>query len=415
MAKANTFGVLFFIRTSREKEGRVPLMLRITVNGRREQIYLHKRILKKLWESKTQRLKGSSEDARQVNDLLRKTEFKINSIYHELEGSGQNITASLIKDSFLGKTKKSNTFVSLFQYHNVNEESKLIPATLNHYKSSQSHILKFVKEHYGLGDLPLSKLDYEFITSYESYLRKHIVPERGTKLSTNTVMKHIQRLKKMISMSRSLGWLDKDPFLGYKYSFVKTDRSFLSELELESLVEYDFKSKRLNFVKDLYVFSCYTGMAYKDVMNLTPDNLELGIDKELWISFNRQKTKNKVRIPVLPNALTIIERYVNEPQSQINKTVFPQISNQKVNSYLKEIGEILGFNKSLTHHTARHTFATTVTLSNGMPIETVSKLLGHTKIATTQIYARVLDNKISNDMNELKNKLHGFKGNKKAL
>ena len=167
----------------------------------------------------------------------------------------------------------------------------------------------------------------------------------------------------------------------------------------------ELKIVRLQWVKDLFIFSCYTGLAYIDVMQLTPSNIAIGIDGKQWLATNRQKTSNPVRVPLLPKALEVIDKYKGHPKALHDGTLFPTISNQKLNGYLKEIADLCGVEKDLTFHIARHTFATTVTLTNGVPIESVSKMLGHTKISTTQVYAKVIEKKLGEDMDMLRDKL----------
>jgi integrase/recombinase XerD len=221
-------------------------------------------------------------------------------------------------------------------------------------------------------------------------------------MGNNTVMKHIERFRKLINLSRKLGWMERDPFINFKAKRIKTERGFLSLLELQEIEKKNFTIPRLQLVRDLFVFSCYTSLSYIDAINLSAENIRIGIDGELWIFYNREKTTKPIHIPLLPKALDIIEKYKDNQKAILQGTVFPKISNQKLNSYLKEIADVCGIEKNLTFHIARHTFATTVTLSNGMPIETVSKLLGHSKIATTQIYAKVIERKVSDDMHRLR-------------
>lgn len=209
----------------------------------------------------------------------------------------------------------------------------------------------------------------------------------------------------MVNLALKNEWLERDPFAKFKKTFTKTNRECLTEMELKTVELKEFKIERLSFVKDLFVFSCYTGLAYIDVMQLTPGSITFGIDGDMWLFTNRQKTDTNVKIPLLPKALEIIEKYKEHPKAQADETLFPIISNQKLNSYLKEIADLCGITKNLTFHLARHTFATTVTLTNGVPIETVSKLLGHSSIRTTQIYAKVVERKVSEDMKLLKEKM----------
>lgn len=209
----------------------------------------------------------------------------------------------------------------------------------------------------------------------------------------------------MITLSFKLEWIEKDPFINFKAKFEKVERGYLTEMELERIEEKQFSIPRLQLVKDLFIFSCYTGLSYIDVINLIEDNINIGIDSELWIIKKREKTNKLLKIPILPKAEKLIDTYKTNPKSEINGTIFPKISNQKLNSYLKEVADVCSIKKNLTFHLARHTFATTVTLTNGVPIETVSNLLGHSRISTTQIYAKVIEKKISNDIRVLKKKL----------
>ncbi|MGJ8550940.1 site-specific integrase [Winogradskyella wichelsiae] len=196
--------------------------------------------------------------------------------------------------------------------------------------------------------------------------------------------------------------MDRDPFVRWKMTYDKTNREFLSEQELKNLEDKVFISERLDRVRDLFVFSCYTGISYVDLMNLTSSHLVLGMDGGNWIMTKRQKTNTIVKVPLLGKALEIITKYKDHPVTKVTESLLPIMTNEKLKVYLKEVANFVGIEKNLTFHMARHTFATTITLSNGVPIETVSKRLGHTKISNTQIYARVLEHKVSGDMKALK-------------
>ena len=218
-------------------------------------------------------------------------------------------------------------------------------------------------------------------------------------------MKHIERLCKMVNMAITMDWLVKDPFAKYKQHFDKVERFYLTKEELSAIENKKFSIERLQTVKDLFIFSCYTGLAYIDTMNLTAGNIVKGIDGNDWLITSRQKTDTDVRIPLLPQAEELIKKYHNHPKAVNYGTLFPVISNQKMNAYLKEIADLCNINKAITFHIARHTFATTVTLSNGVPIESVSKMLGHTTIRSTQVYAKVVEQKLSEDMQNLKKRM----------
>ena len=242
------------------------------------------------------------------------------------------------------------------------------------------------------------------IARLNSYLEQ-IRSDHQRPMHNNAVMKHLERLRKMVTMAVRLEWLDKDPFAAFKLHFKKVEREFLSEAELSAIEKKNFTIERLSYIRDLFVFACYTGLSYIDVMNLTSNNIRKGINGMNWIITQRKKTLTPVRIPLLEQAQSLIDKYASNPRSQSKETLFPIMSNQKLNSYLKEIADLCEVNKNLTFHVARHTFATTVTLTNGVPIESVSKMLGHTNLKTTQIYAKVIEKKIADDMVKLQGRL----------
>jgi site-specific recombinase XerD len=245
----------------------------------------------------------------------------------------------------------------------------------------------------------LSQLNYKFIADLEHYL---LVTKN---CGINTVAKYIKNVKHIVNIAVKNEWLDKDPFAAFKVTLKPGNRDFLSPDELKAIEEKEISIVRLDQVRDIFVFCCYTGLAYIDVAELTSDNLRKGIDGELWISKNRHKTETPSNIPLLPRAIQILEKYKDHPAVVNKGHLLPVLSNQKLNSYLKEIADACSITKNLTFHVARHTFATTVTLTNGVPIESVSSMLGHTSIKTTQIYAKVIQKKVSQDMKLLKEKL----------
>ena len=266
-------------------------------------------------------------------------------------------------------------------------------------------MVKFIQKQFKSSDLYLHELNFKFIQDFETYLPNHKPKDHQKPLNNNGVMKHFIRLKKMIHLAIRLEWISKDPFVNYKIKILKVNREHLSERELSTMENKEFTLQRIDMVRDLFIFCCYTGLAYVDVINLKPDNIVEAADGEIWVRTCRQKTDIPVNTPLLPKAVEILRKYKGNFMVSTSNTIFPVISNQKVNSYLKEIADLCGIKKNITFHIARHTFATTVALSNGVPIETVSKMLGHTKIATTQIYAKVLERKISEDMAALKKRL----------
>jgi integrase len=404
----NTFGVIFYLRKYKAtNDGNTPIYARITVNGSRIDLSVKRSIEPGNWNANKGMAKGSREEIVRLNNFLEQYRSGIVESYQTLLLQKKLITAELVKNKFIGEDQADFTLCKLMHYHNTEQTQVLEPGTMKNYYTTQKYIKEFLKERFKTSDKYLSELTYKFITDFEYYLRNR-KPEKGQKaLQTNGVMKHIERFCKMVNLAVRLEWIERNPFHAYQLKFEKVERDYLTKEELAGIEEKQFHIVRLQVVKDLFVFSCYTGLAYIDVFNLTPANL---IEKsgKLWIMTNRQKTNEPVRVPLLPKALAIVEKYKGHPQALAEGKVLPTLSNQKLNSYLKEIADICGITKPLTFHIARHTFATTVTLTNGVPIETVSKLLGHSKLSTTQIYAKVVESKISDDMAVLSKRLQAL-------
>jgi len=341
-----------------------------------------------------------------VNEYLNQVYKGIVQAKNELTLESKFITSQAIKSRFLKEDEQNHTINDIIKYHNDDMLNKLKWGTQKNYYTTQKYISKFIKKQFNTSDMYLKQLDYNFILKFEKFLKEYQPLDHQKKMGNNSVMKHIERFRKMITLSFKLEWINRDPFINFKAKFEKVERGYLSVKELENIEEKQFSIPRLQLVKDLFVFSCYCGLSYIDVINLTEENINFGIDGELWIIKKREKTNKLLRIPILPKAKILIDKYKVHPKSEINQTIFPKISNQKLNSYLKEVADLCSITKNLTFHLARHTFATTVTLTNGVPIETVSHLLGHSRISTTQIYAKVIERKVSEDMNMLKQKLN---------
>ncbi len=402
--------VKFFLRTTRKNPKTGVIYIRITYNAQRVDFSFNKRVEISSWDSVNGLVKSSGQDYLRINRGIASVKSKIYGIFDKLVYEEKYITAEILKNLYLGNPEERKTLLYLVQYHNESQTSILRPGTLKNYYTTQKYLVKYLNNVKKMDDIYLDNINYQFITEFESFLRTHKPVDHQRPLTNNGIMKHMERFRKVTTMGVKLEWLKKDPFEKYKLSFIKVDKEFLTDQELQVIKERSFDNHRLQFVKDLFVFACYTGLAYIDVQNLTPDNLVLGIDGEYWIQTSRQKTDIVVHIPILPVAWEIINKYKDHPRAVHNGTLFPKLSNQKLNSYLKEVGDVCGIHKNITFHMARHTFATTVTLSNGVPIETVSKILGHASLSTTMIYARVLKTKISEDMHKLRDKL-GHKGN----
>jgi site-specific recombinase XerD len=406
MRSSNTFGIQFVIRLPKQqKNDQATVFARISVNGRRCEISLKKKVNPQNWDDAKGKARGTKEEIRKLNEHIERVRTIIADGYHELVQQKKVITVDAVKSLFLGADDSEITLIKLGEYHNTEMKDKLADGTMKNYYTTQKYIAKFLKEKYYRNDISLAELNYKFILDFETYLSKHQPKDHQKPLHNNGIMKHIERLCKMVNMAVTMDWLAKDPFAKYRQHFDKVERFYLTKEELSAIEKKKFTIERLQVVKDLFLFSCYTGLAYIDTMNLTAGNIVKGIDGNDWLITSRQKTDTDVRIPLLPQAEELIKKYHNHAKAVNYGTLFPVISNQKMNAYLKEIADLCNINKAITFHIARHTFATTITLSNGVPIESVSKMLGHTTIRSTQVYAKVVEQKLSEDMQNLKKRM----------
>lgn len=395
-----TFSYIFYLKKPKIYEkGPVPIYLRITVDGKRAEISIKREADPDNWNSKAGRLDGKSEKVRQFNAYLDILQSQLYEAHQTLIRDNKMITAEALKNKYTGASEKQRMLIGIFQKHNEEVEALIdkgyAAGTVERYKTSLSHTQEFIKWKFRISDIDIREIGHEFITDYDFFLRS----ER--KCANNTVIKYIKNFKKIVRICIANGWLDKDPFIRYKPKLTEVDRDFLSAEELQVLTKKIFVMDRLNQVKDIFIFSCYTGLAYVDVTKLTPSNLVIGIDGKHWIKTHRTKTDTPSSIPLLPPAMEILNKYKGHPAAVNKGRLLPMLSNQKMNAYLKEIAIVCEIQKDLTFHIARHTFATTVTLSNGISLESVSKMLGHKNMRTTQHYAKILDKKVSQDMDIL--------------
>ena len=406
MRSSNTFGIQFVIRLPKQqKNDQATVFARISVNGRRCEISLKKKVNPQNWDEAKGKARGTKDETRKLNDHIERVRTLIADGYHELVQQKKVVTVDAVKSLFLGADDNEITLIKLGEYHNTEMKDKLADGTMKNYYTTQKYIAKFLKDKYHRNDISLAELNYKFILDFETFLSKHQPKDHQKPLHNNGIMKHIERLCKMVNMAVTMDWLVKDPFAKYKQHFDKVERFYLTKDELSAIEKKRFTIERLQVVKDLFLFSCYTGLAYIDAMNLTTGNIIKGIDGNDWLITSRQKTDTDVRIPLLPQAEELIKKYQDHPKAVNHGTLFPVISNQKMNAYLKEIADLCNINKAITFHIARHTFATTITLSNGVPIESVSKMLGHTTIRSTQVYAKVVEQKLSEDMQNLRKRM----------
>lgn len=404
MMKRQTLAILFYLRHDKAKTlSQVPVYMRITVNGRRSEMAIQRTVNPEKWNNEGGFAKGTKKETRDLNEYLDLLRSKVYTAQRDLIEEHKNITAVALRNRVQGIAEEQKTLNEVFVYHNHLMKEKVpgeySKTTLTRYETTFRHVKEFVRIKYRTDDIFLNQLNHEFITEFDHFLRtKH-------SCNHNSAIKYIKNLRKVINLAVNNDWLNKDPFKNFSVKLKEVRRDFLTEDELQKLVSHEFNIMRLDQVRDIFIFSCYTGLAYVDVEKLTENNIRKGIDGNLWIYTERTKTKTESNVPLLPEASRIINKYKDNPETINKDRLLPVISNQKVNAYLKEIATVTGIKKTLTFHLARHTFATTVTLLNDVPIETVSKLLGHKGIRTTQIYAKVVEKKVSNDMIKLTDKL----------
>lgn len=401
---STSINIYFFARKSKvNKHNEAPIYARITIDNERFELGTKRFVRIENWLADAGKVKGSTEAAKSINSFLNALKAKAFDHQRQILQTGKRLTMEEFKNRWYGiSTERSRMLMEIFKQHNeqmkalVNKEFS--PLTFERYETSFRHTQEFMKWKYKIDDIDIKGLKYEFITDYEFWLKS------VRKCDHNTSMKYLSNFKKIVNICIKNGWLDRDPFVGFKMAKREIERPFLVEDELNRIINKIFLTPRLAQVRDIFVFCCYTGLAYADVEKLTREEITTGIDGEKWIWTSRQKTDSATRVPLLPPALEILDRYKDDPQCVNRGRLLPVLTNQKMNSYLKEIADACGITKKMTFHTARHTFATTVTLTNGVPIETVSKMLGHRNLKTTQHYAKILDKKVSEDMSVLRAK-----------
>jgi site-specific recombinase XerD len=399
MLENSRLSVVFVVRKLTSKIDAIKIYARVTVDGKRAEFNLNRELSVSLWDEKRKRGKGFSKYVISLNKYMDQVFTGLHEAHRQLLQEEVDITSARVKARYLGEDERGKTLLDLITYHNTAMRTVLRKGTMKNYNTTERCIKEYLVEK-GIDDIPLKKLNYAFILDYEQYIRKY-KPTTRMGCANNGAMKHMERLKKMSRLAVKLEWLEKDPFINFKLRFEKTERQFLTERELQLIEETTFKVPSTERIKDLFVFACYTGLSFIDVRELKIDHLVKGMDGNDWLYTKRTKTDEPLKIPMLPKAMEMINKYKNNDSLIETGRLLPMYSNQMINRTLRDIANACGIRKKITFHVARHTFATAITLSNGVPIETVSKLLGHTKLSTTQIYARVVEKKVGEDMQNL--------------
>lgn len=379
--------------------GEAPIFIRIRLNDERCEFGLKKSVLPKHWNEKLQRVKNSSPDAGEINMLINQLEKRIQSVveYHSFEK--EKVTPRIILDKIQGKKETRRTILKIYEEHNVNAKKLLgidfAQGTIQRYETSYMHTKDFIKWKYNREDLALADLNQQFVKDYELYLKT------VRNCNHNSATKYLKNFKKIVRIALANRWMENDPFATIKFKLKPVDAIYLTGKELELMMNKEIYIERIEHVRDVFLFCCFTGLAFSDVKTLSKEHLSMDNEGFYWIHKKRQKTNQMSTIFVIKAALRIIEKYKNHPLIQSRGVLLPVITNQKMNSYLKEIADICGIDKPISTHTARHTFATTVALENNMPLEVVSKTLGHSNIKMTQRYARTTEELIKKNMQKI--------------
>lgn len=407
--KRNSFTVLFLLKKKLLKSNETPVSLRITVNGQRSEIRTRRSIDPKLWCQAKERSRGRDRLSQDLNHYIETSRVRLYQIFEKLEREEKPVSAKIVLDIFNGKTENSQrTLLGIFKEHNEQCRKLIgidyVAITVNRYDLCCRYLGELITKEYNLEDLPLKEIDNEFIRKFELYLKT----ERGC--AQNTVIRYMKAFKKVINLAVANDWISRNPFAGIRFHEKEVVKEVLTKEELQIMIQKEFAIPRLGLVRDVFIFCAFTGLAFVDVSQLKPEHIVKDSKGKLWIRKHRQKTKNICNIPLLEIPQIILDKYKNHPICQKKGLCLPVMVNQKMNSYLKEIADLCGIEKNISTHTARHTFATQICLSNDVPMETVSKMLGHSSLKMTQLYAKVIDTKISKDMDALANRIEGKYG-----
>ena len=392
-----TFGLLFYIRRDKtNKKGEAPVFMRLTINGERADASIKRFIEPHAWNSAKVKANEKSRGGKDLNLYLDAISANILRIQRDLELDKKEVSAQIILNRYLGKEQSDrHTLMEVFRAHNEKCRAlsgiSLAPGTVIRYETSLRLTEAFLRTTYKKEDCYLDEITHQFVEDYDFYLRT------VRRCCHNTTTKYLLNFKKIIRIALAKGWMKKDPFAQVHFHFEPVEREFLEKQELKVLLNKEITITRLSQVRDIFCFCCLTGLAFMDVQQLKPEHLVADIHGKIWIRKARQKTKNMCNIPLLDEAQKIIDRYRDHPYCQTHGVLLPVCSNQKMNSYLKELADICGIRKNLSTHCARHTFAT-LTLASGATIDNVAKMLGHANVNMTRRYAKVLDSSIMRDM-----------------
>ncbi|MBK5722175.1 site-specific integrase [Dysgonomonas sp. Marseille-P4677] len=391
--------VLFFTKkTKLLKNGEAPICMRITVDSERTEIMIKRSVLPNKWNQAKECATANNAAAREVNHFIEVYQTKVFKIFRQMEMDGREITARTIAYIMQGREDpdKPKTLIDIFSEHNTQVHSLIgvdyAEVTAKKFDTYLLRLKEYLASEYRTEDMPISSVDNLFVRNYDLFLKTQCGCHH------NSAIKHLKNLKKIVRIAMANGWVQKDPFFGIKFIEQETHVEFLTKEELATLINTEFTIPQHNQVRDIFVFCTFTGLAFADVKTLKPEHIKEDNDGQLWIRKPRQKTGVMCNIPLIPQAVKLIEKYKNHPHCVVREVVLPVFSNICMNDYLRDIARLCNFNKPLTCHIARHTAATVVFLANKVSMENVAKILGHKNTKMTQRYAKVLDGSIKRDM-----------------
>jgi len=390
---------LIHLKSRANSKGEQPIYLRVTVDSKRQEISLKRSIALKGWDSKKQRGKGNTEAIKTLNKYLRSIEVKIDQTEQQLINAGKRVTIELLMNKYLGVDNKNHTLIEVIESGNKRKKMLIKESTYKHYVAALKHVKSYLKDEYKVTDIDIKEVDYQFILDYDFYLRTK------KNVGNNKAVRYVKTLAGLFRTTIEKGWISIDPFVGYKKSKVVKDVAYLTQTEIDIIYNKEFSNKSLERVRDVFIFCCYTALAYCDVERLRDEHITKSIDGYSWIKINRRKTEVICDIPLFPVAEEIIKKYKDDPLVINSGRLLPVLKNQKMNAYLKDIGGLCGISKSLHFHMARHSWGSTIAAANRLPIETTMRIMGHKTIAMARHYAKVSTAMIIEDVAELRKKL----------
>lgn len=393
--------ILMYLKRRANAKGEFPIYLRVTVDGKRRELSLNRSIAPSLWDQNKQRGKGKSEAISTLNKKLVSIENNINLSSQELVKGQIRVTIESLMNKYTGVNEKTHTLMEVFEYENKRIKKLVEPGTYKKYVAVLNNVKRYLMHQYKVTDIDVKDIDFQFVTDFDYFLRTE-----GKVSNNNHAIRVVKTLRQIIKTCLHKEWIDKDPFVCYKLKMEKKETGFLTKNEIDTIYNKEFTIKRLDQVRDVFIVSCYTGLAYADVYLLCKNDILTNLDGSLWITINRKKTSTSCKIPVLPVVEEIFRKYKDDPLLINSGKLLPVPSNQRMNAYLKEIGDICGIKRVLTSHLARHSFATSIASDFDLPLPTLAKMMGHKSIGMCLHYAKISEGRFLRDVKVFKENLN---------